>query len=283
MSNKRKRYVRWNPVTGCTKISSGCLNCYASRLFPRVYPGRDFEDVKLHPDRLEQPLHWHKPKEQLFIVLMGDLFHDAVPALFINDVWSIMERCPQQVFRVLTRRPKRMADLLNSSPICDLTLPNVWIGVSIENSDYLWRADILRKIPNVNRFLDLEPLIGNVGCLDLDGIGWVMAGGECADNARLMQVAWAQTIRDQCIAEDVPFFFNRHGSWCREDQLPVETENYLSRIPKCPSVDRADGTYWFLSPRRAGRELDGRTWDEVPELGRAKVKPGRVTKKGEDD
>lgn len=258
-----RTYKAWNPVTGCTKISPGCLNCYASRLFPRVYPGRDFGDVKPHPDRLEQPLHWRKPQEP-FINLMGDLFHDAVPAPFIADVWGIMERCPQHTFLVLTRRPRRMAALLNDHPLFGSRLPNVWIGVSIENGNYRWRADALRDISAANYFLDLEPLIGNVGRLDLDGIGWVMTGGECANNARLMQVEWARSIRDQCIAADTPFNFNRHGSWCREDQLPAETEGYLSRTPERPSVERDDGTYWFLTPRQAGRQLDGREWNEKP-------------------
>ena len=167
----------WNPVTGCTKVSPGCKHCYAETFAERwrSIPGHHFEqgfDLRLWPDRLELPLTWKKPRT-IFVNSMSDLFHEKVPLAFIRRVFQTMERASWHTFQILTKRSEKLAEL---AP--DLNWPaNVWMGVSIESAKYLWRADHLRRVPTIVRFLSLEPLLDRLGPLDLSGIHWVIVGG----------------------------------------------------------------------------------------------------------
>ncbi len=221
----------WNPVTGCTKVSPACQHCYAETFAERWrgVPGHPYEqgfDLRLWPDRLELPLTWKRPRT-VFVNSMSDLFHEKVPLAFIRSVFRTMESASWHTFQILTKRSERLAAL---AP--DLNWPpNVWMGVSIETADYLWRADHLREVTSAVRFLSLEPLLGSLGALDLSDIHWVIVGGESGPGARPMEAAWVRHIRRQCRREGVPFFFKQWG-----------------------------GT----QKKKNGRSLDGRTWDGMP-------------------
>lgn len=223
----------WNPVTGCNKISPGCKRCYAERLSKRLKATgmakyRNGFAVTLHPDTLDIPLRWRKPRS-IFVNSMSDLFHFEVPDEFIAAVFDVMTRAHWHRYQVLTKRPERVASL-NS------TLPwpaQIWQGVSVENTDYAHRIDLLRETDAAVKFLSLEPLLGPLPNLDLAGIDWVIVGGESGPGARPMQPDWARDIRDQCIDAGVPFHFKQWGG---------------------------------VFKKRNGRELDGRTWDEMPLL-----------------
>lgn len=213
----------WNPVTGCTKVSPGCDHCYAERLTNRF--GRDFSKVTQHRDRLEAPLHWREPS-YIFVNSMSDLFHsEKVPYAFVDQVFDVMQRCPQHTFQILTKRPSRMRHYPGPWP------QNAWAGVSVENAEYVWRIDVLRKVAATVRFLSIEPLIGPLPVLDLHGIQWVIVGGESGPNHRPMEENWATSVRDACQRQGVPFFFKQWGG---------------------------------LTPKAGGRMLEGRTWDEMP-------------------
>lgn len=221
----------WNPVTGCTKVSPGCRHCYAERMAHRLqamgqpHYSQGFE-VSWHDDALSLPLRWRKPR-RVFVNSMGDVFHEDVPERFVREVFAVMVEADHHWFQVLTKRSARMADLA-------ATLPwptNVWAGVSIETADFLDRLDDLRAVPATVRFVSFEPLLGPMPALDLRGIDWVIVGGESGPAARPMEAAWAQDIRDQCVAVGVAFFFKQWG-----------------------------GT----RKKQAGRLLDGRLWDEMP-------------------
>ncbi len=223
----------WNPVTGCTKVSAGCKNCYAERMARRLKAmgqpnyARGFE-VSLQEHVVERPLRWRAPKS-IFVNSMGDLFHERVPFAFIARVLEVMGRTEQHRYQVLTKRSQR---LLDESP--RLPWPaNVWMGVSVENEDYFFRADHLRQCGAKVKFLSCEPLLGPLQDLDLDGIDWVIVGGESGPGARPMDPAWVREIRDGCRACGVPFFFKQWGG---------------------------------VFKKKRGRLLDGRTWDEMPEL-----------------
>lgn len=229
----------WNPVTGCTKVSPGCKHCYAETFAERFrgVPGHPYEqgfDLKLWPSRLEQPLAWKKPR-LVFVNSMSDLFHPDVPTDYIEEVFEVMERASQHRFQVLTKRPERAANLAADLPWPD----NVWMGTSVEQQDYVDRIDELRRIPALVRFLSCEPLLGPLD-LDLDGIQWVIVGGESGARARPMDPAWATGIRDQCTAAGVAFFFKQWGA---------HNESGI-RVGK----------------KKAGRMLDGRTWDTMPRV-----------------
>ncbi len=222
----------WNPVTGCTKVSLGCKNCYAEVFAERWrgIPGHHYEqgfDLRLWPDRLDVPLKWKRPRT-IFVNSMSDLFHEKVPLSFIKKVFLTMEKASWHTFQVLTKRAERMVEL---AP--DLNWPsNVWMGVSIETSKYLWRSDHLQNIPTGVRFLSLEPLLGPLGSIDLCGIDWVILGGESGPGARPMDPEWVREIREQCHANGIPFFFKQWGG---------------------------------VQKKKSGRVLDGRTWSEMPE------------------
>lgn len=193
----------WNPVTGCTKVSAGCKNCYAERMSKRF--GWPWE-VTLHHDRLDNPLHWRKPR-RVFVCSMGDLFHEDVSDLFICKVMDIVQKCPQHTFLVLTKRAKRMSQwpVEGSQGI----ISNLWLGVSVEDCDRLGRIDTLRDTPAAVRFISFEPMLGDVGEVNLDGIGWVICGGESGPGARPMNIEWARSLKDQCVYAGVPFFFKQ--------------------------------------------------------------------------
>ncbi|MBC7965537.1 MAG: phage Gp37/Gp68 family protein [Fuerstia sp.] len=221
----------WNPVTGCTKISPGCKFCYAERMAHRLQAMgqeryRNAFKLTLQPEAIEAPLHWRKPRV-IFVNSMSDLFHVDVPLEYIKRCFAVMEQASQHTFQILTKRPERVAD------ICDeLPWPaNVWMGTSVENVDYVWRVVALSEVPAKTRFLSVEPLLGPIPKLPLDDMHWVIAGGESGPGARPMDIEWVREIRDQCVSENVPFFFKQWG-----------------------------GT----NKKKAGRILDGRTWDEMP-------------------
>src|ERR1051326_2606371 len=221
----------WNPVTGCTKISPGCKHCYAERLAARLLAMRNPRykngfKLTLHDDLLDLPLRWRRPK-RIFVNSMSDLFHDHVPEDFIRRVLITAAKSPWHSYQILTKRARRLGRLAPRLSWPD----NVWQGVSIENDQYVWRADYLRQVPAAVRFLSIEPLLGPVTNLSLDGIHWVIVGGESGPRARTMSPEWVRLLRDQCIQADVPFFFKQWGG----------------RFPKA-----------------GGRELDGREWNEMP-------------------
>jgi len=221
----------WNPLTGCTKVSPGCKHCYAERMARRLQamgqPNyRNGFKLTLHEHALELPLHWGQP-QMIFVNSMSDLFHEEVPIEFILKVFEVMKKASWHTFQVLTKRSKRLLELDHK-----LTWPdNVWMGVSVENKDYTFRIDHLRQTRAKTKFLSLEPLLGPLHNLNLSRTNWVIVGGESGPKARLMQQAWVVDIRDQCRDANVPFFFKQWG-----------------------------GT----NKKKSGRELDGRTWDELP-------------------
>jgi protein gp37 len=221
----------WNPTTGCTKISPGCKHCYAERMSKRLrLMGQtryaDGFALRMHSDALDAPRHWRKPK-RIFVNSMSDLFHEDVTLAFIQDVFSVMRDCYWHDFQVLTKRADRLAQIAEQ-----LEWPtNVWMGVSVESSDYLWRVDRLRAVPASIRFLSIEPLLGPVDSLNLEGIDWVIVGGESGPGARRLEPEWVRAIQTRCFESHTPFFFKQWG-----------------------------GT----NKKRTGRELDGRTWDQMP-------------------
>ena len=221
----------WNPVTGCTKISPGCKHCYAERMALRLkamgqHRYRNAFRVTLQDDVVELPLRWKKPRV-IFVNSMSDLFHKAIPVEFIQRCFAVMERASQHTFQVLTKRPERAAELADQLPWPS----NVWLGTSVENADYTWRIDELRRVPAHVRFLSIEPLLGPIPDLDLEGIHWVIVGGESGPGARSMAEQWVLDIRDRCLAARVPFFFKQWGG---------------------------------VNKKRTGRVLRGRTWDGMP-------------------
>lgn len=205
----------WNPVTGCTKITSGCDNCYAERFSERFrgVPGHPFQNgfnLTLRPERIRQPLSW-KRSRMVFVNSMGDLFHKDVPSRFIDQVFDTMERADWHVFQLLTKRSSLMRDYLRRR-YQDVSPPgNIWIGVSIEDMRSATRIEQLREAPAAVRFLSIEPLIGSVGLLTLERIHWVIAGGESGPKARPMHIDWLRAIRDQCADQGVAFFFKQWG------------------------------------------------------------------------
>lgn len=221
----------WNPVRGCSKVSPGCKHCYAETFAERFrgVPNHPFEqgfDLRLVPESLELPLKWKRPRK-IFVNSMSDLFHEKVPVAFIRKVFAVMERAPQHVFQVLTKRAARMKEVT-----AKIDLPtNAWLGVSVESDAYLDRVTELRATDAAVRFLSIEPLLGPIEKLPLKKIDWVIVGGESGPGARPMEKEWARSIRDQCSGAGVPFFFKQWGG---------------------------------VQKRKHGRALDGRTWDEMP-------------------
>ena len=224
----------WNPVTGCDQISPGCAHCYAKRFAERWrgIPGHPYEqgfELRLWPERLEQPLRWKRPRV-IFVNSMSDLFHEEVPLDFIKRVFEVMRQAERHTFQVLTKRHERLAEVAELLPWPE----NVWMGVSIENRRFLHRADQLRQVPAAVRFVSAEPLLGSLADIDLSGLDWVIAGGESGHRSRPVAETWLCELRDRCVAEDVAFFFKQWGG---------------------------------RTPKAGGRELAGRTWDEMPPLG----------------
>ena len=210
-SNIEWTEMTWNPVTGCTKISQGCKRCYAERMAHRLEAMgseryRNGFKVTLHPDLLDVPRRWRQPRI-VFVNSMSDLFHEDVPLAYIERVFATMRDCPQHTFQILTKRSERLAQL---AP--ELRWPrNVWMGVSVEDARVLHRISDLQRVPAAVRFLSLEPLIGPLDELPLDGIQWVIVGGESGPKARPLQREWVTSIFHQCRAARVPFFFKQWG------------------------------------------------------------------------
>ena len=201
----------WNPVIGCTKISLGCKNCYAEAMAERFrgVPNHPFEngfDLQLQRHKLESPLSWKKPR-LIFVCSMSDLFHRNVPSSYISDVFKVMNDANWHTFQVLTKRSKRLAQMS-----AHLNWPNnIWAGVSVESSKYADRVFDLVEVPSKVRFLSLEPLLGPIPRLPLEGIDWVIVGGESGSRARPMDISWAREIQSQCTKKKVPFFLKQLG------------------------------------------------------------------------
>ena len=205
----------WNPVTGCTKITRGCDNCYAARFAERWrgVKGHPYEqgfDLRLWPARLDQPARWRKPR-MIFVNSMSDLFHKDVPRAFIDNVFDCMERVDRHTYQVLTKRSSLMRNYLKRRYPGGAAPGHIWCGVSVEHSAATARIRHLQAAPAAVRFLSIEPLIGSVGDLDLGGISWVIVGGESGPNARPMRLEWVRNLRDRCAAAGVPFFFKQWG------------------------------------------------------------------------
>ena len=205
----------WNPVTGCTKITRGCDNCYAERFAERFrgtpgHPFKDGFDLKLRPERLFQPLSWKRPR-RVFVNSMSDLFHKEIPATFIDRVFDTMEATDRHIFQVLTKRSSLMMTYLRRRYGSRPAPQHIWCGVSVEDHTATTRIRHLRQTPISTRFLSIEPLLGPIGNVDLEGIAWVIVGGESGPKARPMQLAWVIDIRDRCKREGVPFFFKQWG------------------------------------------------------------------------
>lgn len=197
----------WNPTAGCTEVSPGCDLCYAKKItqrFPQSFP--DGFKLTLREHALEQPLKWRAPRT-IFVNSMSDLFHKDVPDAFIQRVFDVMVRAPQHTYQILTKRAERLARLAPKLP----WPAHVWVGVSIENADYLWRADFLRKVPAAVRFISAEPLLGSLQALDLTGIHWLIGGGESQAGCRPAELDWFRELRDNCAAHDVAYFLKQLG------------------------------------------------------------------------
>jgi protein gp37 len=226
----------WNPIRGCTKISPGCAHCYAETFAERFrgVAGHPYEqgfDLRLIPEKLADPLRWPAPK-MVFVNSMSDLFHEDVPDDYILDVVRVMRVAEWHTYQVLTKRSERMRDMLSSKLADAAARPHIWWGVSVENRQHgLPRLEHLRAAPASLRMLSVEPLLEDLGPIDLSRIGWVILGGESGHGARPMDASWVRSIRDSCREAGVPFFFKQWGG---------------------------------VRKGRAGRTLDGKTYDEVP-------------------
>lgn len=229
--------IIWNPVTGCTKISPGCNNCYAERLAERFrgVAGHPFEqgfDLVLRPERLGQPLTWKRPR-MVFVNSMSDLFHKEVPEGFIDGVFDTMEKANQHIYQLLTKRSSLLRNYINKRYRYTNAPEHIWLGVSVEDYSKRSRIRHLQETNAAIRFLSIEPLIGNPGSLQLDGIQWVIVGGEIGPKLSPMQLEWVRSIRDQCQQQGVPFFFKQWGG---------------------------------IRLKSGGRKLDGKEWNEFPTL-----------------
>ncbi len=221
----------WNPITGCDKISPGCKHCYAEAMATRLQAMGQINyangfDLTLQPHMLRRPLDWKKP-QVIFVNSMSDLFHRDVPVEYVRAVFAVMEQAHWHEFQILTKRADRLEELSAKLP----WPKNIWMGVSVENSDYTYRIDHLRRTPATVKFLSIEPLLGPISNLSLVGIDWVIVGGESGRRPRPMCESWVREIRDQCDHAKVPFFFKQWGG---------------------------------VNKKAAGRLLEGRTWDDMP-------------------
>jgi len=302
----------WNPVTGCTKVSDGCKHCYAERDWarlaaprakPNIYTGRDFTDVRCHPEKLDIPLHWTKPR-RIFVNSMSDLFHEDVPDDFIADIFFRMSLAPRHTFQVLTKRPQRMLDWTTQHGLNAIRygeakeaqeqernapwpLPNVWLIVSCEDQATAdERIPLLVQTPAAIKGVSAEPLLGPIsfeglfanpcdardGTNALEELDWVIAGGESGPRARPSHPDWFRSLRDQCQAAGVPFFFKQWGEWAPFTYID-ENRKALLRIGYSKHEEEREcvvGKHSAainmrrLGKKAAGRTLDGRTWDEYP-------------------
>jgi len=221
----------WNPVTGCTKVSAGCKHCYAERIAKRLKAAGQSNyasgfNVTLHDHALYIPLKWKRPR-MVFVNSMSDLFHESVPLEFIQRIFGVMNRAHWHTYQILTKRAERLEAL---SPHLAWA-PHIWMGVTVERRDYVDRIEHLKRTDASIRFVSLEPLLGPMPDLDLKSIDWVIVGGESGPGARPMREEWVADIRERCVSAEVPFFFKQWGG---------------------------------VNKKKAGRILDGRTWDQIP-------------------
>lgn len=242
----------WNPVAGCTILTSGCTHCYAMEMARRLesmgmdkYSGLTRKSgsrsvwtgvVKEDRDALSIPIRWRTPRK-IFVNSMSDLFHERVSDSFIKEVWQVMRATPRHHYQILTKRPKRMAEVVGAIE-GEGILPNVWLGTSVENRDVISRIDHLRRVPAAIRFISFEPLIGAVGAVDLSEIHWAIVGGESGQQARPISETWIDEIHEQCQSSGTAFFFKQWGTWGKDNKRRSKKAN--------------------------GREYRGRTWDEMP-------------------
>jgi len=237
----------WNPVTGCTKVSRGCDHCYAERFSERFrgVKGHAFElgfDLKLWPERLDQPRRWRRPR-RIFVNSMSDLFHKDIPASFVSRVFQAIEEADLPTYQVLTKRSSLLQSFINVRYRDSLAPRHVWLGVSVEDRAALSRVEHLRQTSASVKFLSIEPLLDRIGPLNLEGIHWVIVGGESGPGFRPMRPEWAREIRDQCLAADVPFFFKQWGG---------------------------------VRPKSGGRLLDRKEWSQYPSIAPSVRVPSRV-------
>lgn len=223
----------WNPVTGCTQVSPGCDHCYALTFAERFrgVPGHPYEqgfDLKSWPQRLHLPLTWRKPR-RIFVNSMSDLFHKDIPDEYIRQTFDVMVKADWHVFQVLTKRSARLARMAPTLPWA----PHIWAGVSVELNSYRWRVDHLRRVPAHVRFISAEPLLGPLDEVSLDGVQWLITGGESGPGHRPCEVDWVRDLRDRCQKAGIAFFHKQWGG---------------------------------RTPKAGGRLLDGRTWDEQPPI-----------------
>lgn len=233
MGNTKIEWTKstWNPVTGCSEISAGCKNCYAKRMALRLQamgqPNyRNGFKVTCHSKMLDLPVCWKKP-QMIFVNSMSDLFHDLVPEEFIFEIFDTMNKASRHQFQILTKRAERLSELATSLKWAE----NIWMGVTVESADYKERIDYLRYTSAHIKFLSLEPLLSDLGQLDLNNIDWVIAGGESGPGARPVQIEWVRNVKRQCISQNVPFFFKQWG-----------------------------GT----NKKKTGKVLDGKIWNQMP-------------------
>ena len=248
----------WNPVVGCSVLTTGCTNCYAMAMAKRLeamgvekYAGLTRRSgkrtvwngvVKEDKRALSLPHTWKKPRK-IFVNSMSDLFHERVSDSFIMDVWQVMRDTPRHNYQILTKRPERMSEMVSGK--VGAILPNVWLGTSVEDRDTIGRLDHLRRTPAAIRFVSFEPLIGSIGSVDLAGIHWAIIGGESGRGARPIREKWIDEIRIQCVRHRTAFFFKQWGTWGRDNKRRSKSAN--------------------------GREYRGRTWDEMPSFDNSPV------------
>lgn len=223
----------WNPVTGCTRISNGCKNCYAFNMARRLNAMgnvryRNGFNITFHEDLLDRPLKWKSPRK-IFVNSMSDLFHEDIPLEYILKVFKTMNKAHWHTFQILTKRSKRLSEIASHLPWSD----NIWMGVTVEDSSVKYRIDNLRTVPSKIKFLSLEPLLSDISRINLRNIDWVIVGGESGPRARPVEVEWVRNIRDACLNQNVPFFFKQWGG---------------------------------VNKKKAGRVLDNKIWDEYPKL-----------------
>jgi len=223
--------VTWNPVTGCSKISEGCRNCYAERMANRLHAMgnkryRNGFQVTLHQDLLDAPLRWKKSK-MIFVNSMSDLFHEQVSFSFLESVFKTMGKAHWHIFQIVTKRSKRLAELAEK-----LEWPsNVWMGVTVESNRHLYRIKDLQSVPASIRFVSMEPLLSPLAAIQTERINWIIVGGESGPKCRMMKAEWVRSIREKCISDNIPFFFKQWGG---------------------------------VHKSRSGRRLDGRVWNGMP-------------------
>lgn len=285
----------WNPVTGCTRISEGCKNCYAERMAKRLrgkfgYPTDDPFRVTLHYSRFTEPMKWKKSC-LVFVCSMGDLFHPNIPFMFIDYIMSTIYKTDRHQFLILTKRPERMKEYINYKYF---SIPNLWLGVSVENQETAdWRIPILLQIPAAVRFISCEPLLSPINITkENKDIDWVICGGESGPNARPMHPDWARSLRDQCQESGVPFFFKQWGNYrpfeptaqqpfyrdvadLNQKEYDAHGLNFIDPVTSGPG--KWNGYKWYDDPfsniqylktgkKIAGRILDGKKWNEFPKV-----------------